>query len=1841
MRCTPAGSGCASIAGADQRSYTLQSADVDQTVKARVTASNTVGSGQADAPLSSVVAGNIPANDVAPTVSGSAEVGKSLSTQTGSWSGSTPIAYGYQWQRCDAAGNACQDLSNATQAAYLLTAQDADMTMRVRVTATNTTGHAGATSAPRVVQGAGCTTTFQPASGAWSTAANWSGASAPTASDRACVPAGRSALLSGTSSTIGSLSGAGEVKVSSTLSLTDSGATSDIGSLSLDGGGTLAGASDLIINASLTWTNGTMSGSGRTIVASGANGSITSGTLSRTLVNSGSLTGSGSDFFEGDSSAVLDNRGTFTLNIVDSPYGDERGLLLTAPDATPTVRNTGIFRKTSGGSTTIDWRMDNDGTVQPGGYAPTSAMTFHGGGTPGHQSTGSWANGTYWYRGTYELGPTTQISGTALSTATIVASSINLTDDSELKLSGGTLQLADGTSQVGKLTVNGDISGAGDLIVNTSLSWTNGTMSGGGTTILAPSAMGTITSGTLGRTFVNRGNMTYADGGTAAWLFGAPGGVLDNEGLLDLNSQTQDAPQMRVLSGSPVALLLNRGTVRKSGGTGDTEVKWAYADQGITQQLTSGRLLFEGPQVGTGVGSSDSAAPAPSEYTGGYNAASPALSTCADGDPVSCITGDYFENVSDLSVSGRGVPLSAQRSYSAQAAQTDAAAGGTPAGGLGAGWTQPYATRLELPAGYVRLHGANGATALWKANSDGTFSAPARVKATLARGASNSYVVTFPDQTSDVFDNTGRLLRQVDRNGYATTITYDSNGHISYVQDEAGRRLTYSDDAGGRITSITDPISRTVSYAYDSNGDLATVTDVAGQTWHYGYDGKHRIVSIRDPGGHETINTYDAESRVSSQTDPSGAVTRFAYTEAGMTVTDPHDHQTRYDVTGGLISGVVHGLGTDEQSDVAMVRDASGNVTQRTDPDGQITKVDYDAAGNATKITDPLGRISTMTYSPTNDLLTVTDPASTTTYAYDSTGNVTSISRPLTGSSNTATTTYAYDPAKPGDLVSVTNPIGKVWTYTHDAYGNRTSMTDPTGAKTTTAYNQLGWATATVSPRGNASGANPADYQTTTVYNDRGQPTTQTDPDSATVHTVYDAVGNPTSVTQPGDKTTTTTYDELDRPITVTRPDGSTLRTAYDDDGNRISVKDGLGHETDFAYDPLDRNTSQTDPAERTTTYTYDRSGRQTALHDAAGRTTTLSYDAASQLQSIDYSDSQTPDVHYDYDALGRRTQMRDGSGTSSYTYDSLGRLTSTTDGSGRQLRYTYDLADRPTKVTYPADLVARTAAGQTIADPSVTRGYDDAGRVTAVTDWLGHRTEFDYDPDGNLVAQRYPNHATATMAYDHSDRLTRRSDTAADSTPILDLNYTRDTNGQLTTQPHAATQPTSTETVSYNALDQLAQTTAGSGPGAQTYSYAHDVADRLTRITSPGADTALQYDTANQLTQTTDAATGNVTQTFAYDQLGNRTSQDPTGTTPATTYGYDQANRLTSRSSPAPHAGDPDSHTTYTYDGDGLRADLLWDNAAGLPQIIADNTALYVTDPDGLPLTQLTFDGHQRYYHHDQLGSTRALTDQTGAVTARYTFEPYGTPTTDSSTTDSHFGFAGQYTDHTTGLIYMRARWYDPTTAQFITSDPIGLDSGETNLYNYAAGDPTNRIDPTGLLDLGIVNINLPSPSDVSDFAAGFGDNASFGITKRIRQALGVDYVDYCSSAYGYGNTTATGIQLALGGAAIGKAAGRIGARQLGARLAAKAETRAAEDAFEHGYKYHPRVRARGVEDPVAHNFPYSYDDVILKENPIVQSDGSLLYRKAGSINGKNGTYEVALNPETNTIFHRTWRSP
>jgi hypothetical protein len=89
-----------------------------------------------------------PVNTAAPTVSGTARVGATLTTTNGSWTGAPPLTFAYRWRRCDSAGSNCADIANATASTYTLTVADFGSRLRSRVTATNADGSAQADSAP-------------------------------------------------------------------------------------------------------------------------------------------------------------------------------------------------------------------------------------------------------------------------------------------------------------------------------------------------------------------------------------------------------------------------------------------------------------------------------------------------------------------------------------------------------------------------------------------------------------------------------------------------------------------------------------------------------------------------------------------------------------------------------------------------------------------------------------------------------------------------------------------------------------------------------------------------------------------------------------------------------------------------------------------------------------------------------------------------------------------------------------------------------------------------------------------------------------------------------------------------------------------------------------------------------------------------------------------------------------------------------------------------------------------------------------------------------------------------------------------------------------------------------------------------------------------------------------------------------------------------------------------------------------------------------------------------------------------------------------------------------------
>ncbi|HTZ62759.1 MAG TPA: 6-bladed beta-propeller [Solirubrobacteraceae bacterium] len=146
--CNAKGEGCENILGATDASYALAASDVGHTLRMVVTATNSVASTSATSNASPLVEAIPPSNTEAPKISGTARDGQTLSASTGSWEGSPPLSYAYQWKLCNAKGEGCEEIEGATSATYALGHGDVGDTLRVTVTASNPGGEASATSQP-------------------------------------------------------------------------------------------------------------------------------------------------------------------------------------------------------------------------------------------------------------------------------------------------------------------------------------------------------------------------------------------------------------------------------------------------------------------------------------------------------------------------------------------------------------------------------------------------------------------------------------------------------------------------------------------------------------------------------------------------------------------------------------------------------------------------------------------------------------------------------------------------------------------------------------------------------------------------------------------------------------------------------------------------------------------------------------------------------------------------------------------------------------------------------------------------------------------------------------------------------------------------------------------------------------------------------------------------------------------------------------------------------------------------------------------------------------------------------------------------------------------------------------------------------------------------------------------------------------------------------------------------------------------------------------------------------------------------------------------------------------
>ena len=983
-------------------------------------------------------------------------------------------------------------------------------------------------------------------------------------------------------------------------------------------------------------------------------------------------------------------------------------------------------------------------------------------------------------------------------------------------------------------------------------------------------------------------------------------------------------------------------------------------------------------------------------------------------EPVNVVLGNYTHETTDLSFGSRGLPTTVKRAYNSLDSED---------GPFGPGWTYAYNVCLSVDgvSGDVTVRNEDGRRDLFTLSGDGSYAPASGVFATLTRQGDGSYVLVTKERVTLAFTSAGRLTQLRDRNDNATALSYDGSGHLTSVTDAVGRAVTLSYDDAGRIAQIVDPIGRAYAYTYSAEGRLTSFTDAMGHVTSYRYDAAGYLDRITDANGHYLVrNTYDAGGRVTEQLDAQGAKTSFLY--------QPADHRTY--VTDPLANTAVFEYDAQyrmtRETDplghsVSYAYDANGYRSSVTDKRGRTTAFEFDARGNLLRKTDPLGGVSTASFNAADDMTARTDELGRTfTFTFDGRGNLLTTADPL---GETTTNTYnAY-----GETTSSTDAAGATQSFSYDAQGNRTGATNALGRTTHFAYDAVGRAVSQTDPLGHATSfANDADDRLTQT----------TDALGSTSGTTYDAVGNTTSETDANGRVTSYAYDEKDQLVQVTDAAGGVVAYTYDAVGNRTRITDANGHTTAFEFDALGRATSETDALGRVRRTSYDPAGAVASRTDARGRTTTYAYDALGRLTRTTYPDAST--VTLSYDAVGNRTAMTDAVGAWDYAYDALNRPTSVTDPAGSSVSYAYDAAGRLQTLTYPTGQEASYA-------------YDAAGRLASVTDWAANSTSYGYDDAGRATAVTRPNGVVTTADYDAAGRLIAQVDSRGAST-LQTLAYALDPSGRRLSMTDAS----GTTTYTYDAAYRL---TGVAYPGGRTATYSYDAAGNRTRLVDSAAGTTdYSYDAADQLL--TAGATS-----FTYDANGSRVSRTQAGAT--TTYSYDFEDRLTGVAAPG-------STATYAYSGDGLRTartvdgvttSYVWDASAALPETLAATTAGTTTRYlyGGALLAQQDAGG-LTYLHRDGLGSTRLVSDASGAAGPDVAYDAFGAVT--SGGQPSSFLYTGQQLDPESGLYYLRARTYDPAVGRFLQRDAVvgaANDTQSLNRYAYCENDPVNVVDPSG----------------------------------------------------------------------------------------------------------------------------------------------------------------------------------
>lgn len=507
-------------------------------------------------------------------------------------------------------------------------------------------------------------------------------------------------------------------------------------------------------------------------------------------------------------------------------------------------------------------------------------------------------------------------------------------------------------------------------------------------------------------------------------------------------------------------------------------------------------------------------------------------------DPVNTATGNFYTNVLDVDLPAVGVPLKFERHYNSLS---------THVGALGKGWNHSFGHALTIDAatGNATYLAADGQQLVFPARPDGTFGQPPAVTATLTQSAAE-FVLSFKDQRSLRFNQSGQLLRIQDRNGAGVSLTYNTEQQPVSAQADNGRTLQFDYNAAGLLSAVQAPLSRSVTFSYDASNRLTAVTALSGATTRYEYDAAGRMTKLVDGNGHGVVaNTYGPDGRIVAQQDAAGERTAFAWdaVTGTATMTDPQQAVVRHRYSGGVLVEAVDGLGRS----TSYGYDANGSVTAVTDPRGNTTRYTYDSRRNLIEALAPapLSYTDTFVYDGSDNLVSATDAVGgTTTFEY--TGN--NLTAVLTADGQR--TELLRELTRPSLVKEVIGPLARRTQFEYDDDGNVTGVTSPEGARRTLSYDGAGRLVGSVDPRGYEPGNSPTDFTTTFTYDAGDRLVNTRNPLGGEVTTEFDLAGNVVRRIDELSRATTYTYDAANRLTNLVAPDAAATTYGYDTAGN-------------------------------------------------------------------------------------------------------------------------------------------------------------------------------------------------------------------------------------------------------------------------------------------------------------------------------------------------------------------------------------------------------------------------------------------------------------------------------------------------------------------------------------------------------------------------------------------------------------------------------------------------------------------------------------------------------------------